>query len=226
VKRTGNRILDALAPAPFAAIEPHLSPITLTLREIAPDVPANACYFPVDCVLSVVVATREGTIETATVGNEGIVGTHAILGREHRSARWMCQVPGRALRLDAQHFAGLWEHDPQARMVLARYLEASIHALTQTAACNRVHLVVERCARWLLTISDRVDSPDFPLTHETLATTLGVRRAGISVAAAALQAAGHIKYRRGRFHVADRDGLESAACECYAVVRDLYAHAS
>jgi CRP-like cAMP-binding protein len=131
-------------------------------------------------------------------------------------------VPGRALRIAAERFAALYDGDAATRGIIGRHLDATVGALVQTVACNRVHLVSERCARWLLTISDRVGSPDFPLTHEALATTLGVRRAGVSVAAAALQRAGHIRYRRGKFHVSDPAGLRSVACECYGVVRDIY----
>ena len=227
MNRTGNRLLDALSPSAFASIEGSLAPMTVAHREVITHDAADAgCYFPVDCVLSVVTTTKAGALETATIGNEGVCGTHAVFGR-HVAVRWMCQVPGRVLRLSADQFHALWDLDAATRLLFARYLEASIHALTQTTACNRLHLVSERCARWLLTISDRVGSPDFPLTHETLATTLGVRRAGISVAASALQDAGHITYRRGRFHVADRAGLESAACECYGIVRTFYnGHAS
>jgi len=97
-----------------------------------------------------------------------------------------------------------------------------IDVLSQSVACNRLHLVSERCARWLLMSADRVHSADFPLTHEALATMLGVRRAGVSVAAAELQAAGYLSYRRGRFHMIDAARLESAACECYSVTRSIY----
>jgi CRP-like cAMP-binding protein len=112
-----------------------------------------------------------------------------------------------------------YDRDARLRVAVGRNLQATIDVLSQSVACNRLHLVSERCARWLLTSADRVRSADFPLTHEALATMLGVRRAGVSVAAAGLQAAGYLSYRRGRVHMIDVKGLESAACECYAVTR-------
>ena len=128
-------------------------------------------------------------------------------------------------RLEAWY--GSWDY-PYSRGITLKaapmpdYLQAVIDVLSQSVACNRLHLVSERCARWLLMSADRVHSPDFPLTHEALATMLGVRRAGVSVAAAALQSAGYLSYRRGRFHMIDSTGLESAACECYGVTRAIY----
>ena len=223
--RTGNVLLDALTPDAYASIAPFLTAVTLPAREpVAPAASgAPDAYFPIDCVIAVLTETRNGSaIETATIGNEGMCGTHLVFGTRPGASRWVCQVPGRALRITADRIAALYARDGNARIVIGRYLDATIAALAQTVACNRLHLVAERCARWLLTVSDRVGAVDFPLTHEALATTLGVRRAGISVAAAALQRAGHISYRRGKFHVNDAAGLESAACECYGVVRTLY----
>jgi hypothetical protein len=180
-------------------------------------------YFPIDCVIAILTPTRVGpAVETSTVGREGMCGTHRVWRKTIDVERWIGQVPGRALRLDAGRFAELCRRDPAACTIVARYLDGLVGALAQTVACNRLHLVLERCARWLLTIGDRVASPSFPLTHETLATTLGVRRAGISVAAATLQRAGYISYRRGKFHIIDPAGLESAACECYGAVRTIY----
>jgi CRP-like cAMP-binding protein len=185
--------------------------------------PAHDVYFPIDCVVSVVTTMNDGSaIETATVGYEGMCGAQVALGARGASGRWLCQIPGRAIKMSTGDFLRAYARDDGLRLVVGRYLHAVIDVLSQSVACNRLHLVIERCARWLLMSADRVRSPDFPLTHEALATMLGVRRAGVSVAAAALQAAGYLSYRRGRFHMIDLSGLETAACECYGVTRSIY----
>jgi CRP-like cAMP-binding protein len=209
----------------FAAIFPQLEIVPLGLRQTLYEDGASPSdvYFPIDCVISIVTTMKDGSaIETATVGYEGMCGAQAALGSQAMFGRWLCQIPGRAYKMSLQHFLTAHHHDARLRLGVGRYLQAVIDVLSQSVACNRLHLVSERCARWLLMSADRVRSADFPLTHEALATMLGVRRAGVSVAAAALQAAGYLSYRRGRFHMIDTHGLESAACECYGVTRAIY----
>jgi CRP-like cAMP-binding protein len=227
--RSGNTILDSLSDEGFAALSNDLEIVALGAREtlyedgsIAYDV-----YFPIDCVISVVTTMKDGSaIETSTVGFEGMCGAQAALGAKETFGRWFCQIPGRAYRMSVTRFLHYYERDDQLRDTVGGYLQAVIDVLSQSVACNRLHLVSERCARWLLMSHDRVHSPYFPLTHEALATMLGVRRAGVSVAAAALQSAGYLSYKRGRFHVIDPQGLETAACECYRVTRLLYDRAT
>jgi CRP-like cAMP-binding protein len=209
----------------FAAISHQLETVQLGVRQTIYDdgSPANDVYFPIDCVISVVTTMNDGSaIETATVGYEGMCGAQVALGTQETFGRWFCQIPGRAYKMSVGDFLRGYESNERWRLAVGRYLQAVIDVLSQSVACNRLHLVSERCARWLLMSADRVHSPDFPLTHEALATMLGVRRAGVSVAAAALQAAGYLSYRRGRFHIIHPAGLESAACECYAVTRAIY----
>jgi CRP-like cAMP-binding protein len=224
-KRSGNAILDAMSDDGFAAISHQLEIVELSVRQTLYEDGAspNEVYFPIDCVISIVTTMKDGAaIETATVGYEGMCGAQAALGAQAMFGRWFCQIPGRAYKMSLPLFLAAYERDAHLRLTVGRYLQAVIDVLSQSVACNRLHLVSQRCARWLLMSADRVRSADFPLTHEALATMLGVRRAGVSVAAAALQAAGFLSYRRGRFHMIDLDGLESAACECYAVTRTLY----
>jgi len=209
----------------FAAISDQLETVHLTVRQTLYEdgSPAHDVYFPIDCVISIVTTMNDGSaIETATVGYEGMCGAHVALGTQDMFGRWFCQIPGRAYKMSVDGFLHGYEHNARWRLAVGRYLQAVIDVLAQSVACNRLHLVSERCARWLLMSADRVHSPDFPLTHEALATMLGVRRAGVSVAAAALQAAGFLSYRRGRFHMIDPAGLETAACECYSVTRSIY----
>jgi CRP-like cAMP-binding protein len=224
-KRSGNSLLDSLTNEEFAAISDQLETVHLAVRQTLYEdgAPANDVYFPIDCVISVVTTMNDGSaIETATVGYEGMCGAQVALGTQEMFGRWFCQIPGRAYKMSVADFLQAYERNERWRLAVGCYLQAVIDVLSQSVACNRLHLVSERCARWLLMSADRVHSPDFPLTHEALATMLGVRRAGVSVAAAALQAAGYLSYRRGRFHMIDVAGLESAACECYAVTRAIY----
>lgn len=218
-------MLDALSPDGFAALAASLEIVPLAVRETIYDSGsiADKVYFPIDCVISVVTTMRDGSaIETMTIGHEGMCGARRTLGAAKVCGRWICQIPGRAYRMDTAVLLSRYAVDERLRLIIGRYLAAVIDVLAQSVACNRLHLVSERCACWLLRTHDRVKSPDFPLTHEALATMLGVRRAGVSIAAAALQNAGFISYKRGRFHVADVEGLETAACECYGVTRGIY----
>ncbi len=217
-----------MANGEFAALSDQLEIVPLNVRQTLYEDGSRVqdVYFPIDCVISVVTTMNDGSaIETATVGYEGMCGAQVALGTQDMFGRWFCQIPGRAYKMSVDDFLHAYEHSARWRLAVGRYLQAVIDVLSQSVACNRLHLVSERCARWLLMSADRVHSPDFPLTHEALATMLGVRRAGVSVAAAALQSAGFLSYKRGRFHMIDAAGLESAACECYGVTRAIYERA-
>lgn len=188
----------------------------------APDAPFDAVYFPQDCVASIVGATIGGIVEVATIGREGLVGLPIVLGGEPMPNRTFVQVPGTARRVDAAAMRQLLADEPQVRARLLRYVQALFAQISQSVACNRLHSLEERCARWLLMTHDRVGREDFALTHEFLAEMLGVRRPSVSIAAKTLQDAGCIQYRRGRVTILDRRCLERTACECYAVVRRQY----
>jgi CRP-like cAMP-binding protein len=218
-----------MANGDFGTISEQLETVHLTVRQTLYEdgSPVHDVYFPIDCVISVVTTMNDGSaIETATVGYEGMCGAQVALGTQDMFGRWFCQIPGRAYKMSVVEFLNCYQNNERWRLAVGRYLQAVIDVLSQSVACNRLHLVSERCARWLLMSADRVHASDFPLTHEALATMLGVRRAGVSVAAAALQAAGYLSYRRGRFHMIDPAGLETAACECYAVTRAIYERGS
>jgi CRP-like cAMP-binding protein len=161
-------------------------------------------------------------VEIATVGNEGMVGLEIFLGGEHTPAAAFCQVQGRAARIAADVFRQLARDSSPFTALLLRYTQAVLTQVAQSAACNRVHSIEERCARWLLMTHDRVPGDRFELTQEFLAEMLGTRRPSVSVAASILQRAGFIRYSRGRVEIVDRAGLESAACECYAVIASEY----
>jgi len=167
----------------------------------------------------------DGTaVETATVGNEGMVGLPVFHGVDRTAAQAFCQIPGDAFRVSTAAFRGELQYRGALGTLLGRYAEALFTQVAQSSACNRVHPMRERCARWLLTTHDRVGEDEFPLTHRFLAQMLGVRRATVTEAAGSLQAAGLIEYRMGTLRIRDRRGLESAACECYAIIRRAFGH--
>lgn len=222
----GNRLLamlTALAPAEFARLEPRLEPVALDAGHVAAaaDGPFAHVYFPETAVFSVINHMADGAaVEVGTIGNEGFAGIAVLLDAGASANEVVAQIPGFASRVPAAEFAAEIGGQPAFRHLLNRYASAYLTQVAQTAACNRLHGIEARCARWLLMTHDRVGaSAQFPLTQEYLAIMLGVRRSGVSVAASALQDAGLIRYSRGAIRVLDRDGLEAAACECYGIVR-------
>ncbi|HYZ16786.1 MAG TPA: Crp/Fnr family transcriptional regulator [Candidatus Acidoferrum sp.] len=222
-----NHLLDALPDAVRDAVEQSSERVRIPLRTTIyePGARIDQIYFPIDAVISVVTVMRDGTqIEVVTVGREGLTGAQALLDGVTATAgslTW-CQVSGEAYRIPYNRFAMLCDAYPDLRELVERYLSALLDVMAQSIACNRLHYVNQRCARWLLMTHDRVGRDEFPLTHEVLSTMLGVRRAGVSIAAAALQQAGYISYARGKFTVVDRAALEGAACECYAAINDAF----
>jgi CRP-like cAMP-binding protein len=181
-------------------------------------------YFPIDAVLSVVTQMRDGgSIEVGTVGREGVSAIPLLLGSTTSANESYCQVPGRAVVVSSDHFRRLLRaEDDRFRSVLDRFLQAYVNMLGQLAACNGKHTIYERCARWLLLTQDRVNSDKIALSHEYLAMMLGARRSGVTIAAAALQQAGFIRYAYGHIVILNRVGLETASCECYTVAREQF----
>jgi len=184
--------------------------------------PIERVIFPLVGVCSLLSVMEDGrSIEVATIGNEGFVGLpvflQATLTSSHRA---MVQVPGEAITLPAQRFIELTNSGGPLQRTLQRYAQALISQIGQGAACNRLHAVDQRCARWLLMTHDRVDGDEFALTQEFLGHMLGVGRQAVNEAASSLQDQELIRYGRGAITVLDRDGLERASCECYGVIRE------
>ncbi len=216
----GNRILDALPASESASLLPTLEHVSLKAYDIVYEAGERlaAVYFPTTAVLSVLTVMRDGdAVEIGTFGREGLSGAQLVLGGETTPSRLICQVPGDAYRMSVASFLHAFETGATLHRLATRYTEALFNFMGQSIACNRLHGVNERCARWLLLTYDRVDGDEFELTQEFLAIMLGVQRPVVSLAAAALQHAGFIRYRRGHVQVRDRAGLESAACECYGI---------
>jgi CRP-like cAMP-binding protein len=177
-------------------------------------------YFPLDAVLSIVARMEDGSeIEIGTIGREGMSAFPLLMGASSTANVCYCQVRGSAIKLPAVVFHELTASDQVFRQRLDRYLQAYVNMLGQLAACNRLHSIYARCARWLLMTRDRVDADYFPLTQVFLAMMLGTDRSGVAIAAGTLQRAGFIQYTRGTITIVNRSGLEDAVCECYAVAR-------
>lgn len=221
-----NRILAALPPEDLERLRPRLEPVGLEVRQVLfePNRPIEHVYFIESGAISLVSLVADGSaVETATVGNEGMVGLPVFLNAVSMAGQAFVQIPGAAYRLASADLREEVRRGSALAGLLGRYTQALFTLLAQMSACNRKHPVVERCARWLLLTHDRVGANDFPLTHRFLSQMLGVRRATVTEAAGALQKAGLIDYGRGRVAILDRAGLEAASCECYAIVRAEFA---
>jgi hypothetical protein len=187
------------------------------------DRPIEHVYFPIDAVLSVVTQLREGAIEMATIGREGVSAIPLLLGATESANQSYCQVPGSAVVMSSDVFRDLLDSgDVEFRTTLNRFLQAYINMLGQLAACNGIHSIYERSARWLLMTRDRVDSDEIALSEEYLSMMLGPARpgGGAPIAATSFERAGFIHYApEGPITILDRKGLEAVVCECYAVAR-------
>jgi CRP-like cAMP-binding protein len=221
-----NRLLELLPNGERVRLEVSMQRIPIRPHDMLypPGQPMEHVYFPLWGVVSLMTPLENGSaVETAVVGNEGMVGVQAFLGGGTiRNAQAMGQIPGEALRMTADHFRAEIEAGGKLRQILFSYSQALFTQISQGVACNGVHAIQERCARWLLEAHDRAGSDEFLLTQEFLSGMLGVRRPSVTVAARTLQTSGVIQYRRGRITVVDREGLEEASCECYHVIKDEY----
>jgi CRP-like cAMP-binding protein len=181
--------------------------------------------FPARGVVSMVKEMQGGTVEVGTVGHEGMVGISALLGVRRIGTRAFAQSPSTFDLIRVDDLDAVMETSPGTRHLLMRYVHAFHEEVAQSVACNRLHALEERCARWLLMTHDRTGSDTMQLKQRFLSYMLGVHRPAVSLAAGALQKAGFIRYRRGVITIIDRPGLEEAACECYAFGRDAFARA-
>jgi CRP-like cAMP-binding protein len=218
-----NRLLAALPVSEYQRLLPHLKTVPLKLKQILQkaDEEVRTIYFPGGGVCSVVSVMEDGRmVEVATVGNEGMIGITAIFGDEPPSTAAMVQVPEvEAQTMSVRMFKKEMERRGPFRELIARYCQAFIALIMQSSACNSLHPVEQRCARWLLMTHDRVGRDEFALTQEFLAVMLGVRRPTVTLVAGALQKAGLIDYGHKRIVILDRKALEAASCECHRVVK-------
>ena len=221
-----NKLLAALPTSDYERLIPHLKLVPLPTRQVLyePVEPITHVYFPQHAVISIVTSMQDGsTVEVGIVSNEGMVGIPVILGGNTTTTKAFVQVAGAGMQMDADVLRTEFKRGGAIQNLLLRYVQAIYSELAQAAACNRLHTLEERLARWLLTVSDRLESEEFPLTQEFIAQMLGVRRSGVTVAASTLSRAGMISYQRGHISILNREDLEATSCECYQVIQKEFA---
>jgi CRP-like cAMP-binding protein len=220
-----NQILAPLDKAEYQELFSQLERVTFDLGEnvYEADAPIDHVYFPETAVFSMLATMEDGrTVEVGPVGNEGLVGLTVALGANTTTDRVLIHIPGKALRLNARGLkAELISGRTTLSQNLTRYTRMLLAMTARTSACYKLHSVEQQLARWLLTMTDYVGK-ELRLTHDLIALTLGVRRAGVTVAANSFRTSGLIDYRRSHIQVTDREGLEAMACECYRVVKGEY----
>lgn len=217
-----NRILRSLSPSTLKRILPALEPLNMAQSQVINhiDRPIEYLYFINRGLVSFVKTMQDGrTVEIGAVGIEGVTDPNALFGVDTAIVDSMVQIPGMAFRIKRDVLRHEIEKDDALRGMMQKYACFAISQLVQTAACNRLHSLQERCCRWLLIAHDSALSDTFPLTQEFLAMMLGVHRPGVSIAASFLQKAGLIQYARGCVTITNRSGLEDAACECYGAIQ-------
>jgi CRP-like cAMP-binding protein len=215
-----NRLLTLLRAEDRERLFPHLEPVVLEYRRPLYNAsePIEFVHFIESGVGSLVLTLANGqAAEVGTIGNEGIVGLPVLLGDETGPTSVYVQVPGTGQRMRAEIFRRELERSAPMRATMLRYAHAFFNQVALSAACASLHSLEQRCCRWMLMTHDRMQSDEFLLTQEFLAMMLGVRRAGVSVAAAGLKRARLIRYIRGNVTIIDRKGLELRSCECYGV---------
>ena len=217
-----NRILQSIPDQEFRLLRSHLHSVEWTSHEVLyePPQPLEFLHFPNDGLLSLVAVFTGGkTVEAGIVGKEGFVGLPAAIGLNRSPLREIVQIAGQGVRMQASVLRATLNSAPELRRKLETFAVLLGLQVAQTAACNRLHDVEQRLARWLLMAQDRASSEVLPITHDFLATMLGTDRPSVSLAAGLLQKRGVIEYARGSVRVQNRGELERSSCECYGTIR-------
>ena len=221
-KQVSNKILLSIPDSDYSSLRPHLEYVSLPNHRVLRDGGGKLefAYFPNRGLISLVVVMKDGrTAEAGIVGNEGFTGTLAAVGLSRSPLQAVVQITGDGFRVEVGALQNTLESAPHLRLILSRYAAIRGMQVAQTAACNRLHDIEQRLARWLLMTQDRVDSRSLPITHDFLATMLGTDRPTVSLAAGVLQKKKLIEYTRGAVEIVNRKKLEDSACECYGVIR-------
>ena len=221
-KPVSNKILLSTSDRDYGLLRPHLEYVSLPNHLVIHEAGGKLefAYFPTRGLISLVVVMKNGrTAEAGIVGNEGFTGTLAAVGLRRSPFQAVVQITGDGFRVEVGALQDTLESAPHLQLVLSRYAAIRGMQVAQTAACNRLHDIGQRLARWLLMTQDRVDSGSLPITHDFLATMLGTDRPTVSLAAGVLQKKKLIAYTRGAVKIVNRKKLEVSACECYGVIR-------
>ena len=218
-----NVILSRLSRGSLESLRPHLQPVELEVKQVIyqPNRPIKDAYFVETGMISVVSIMADGkSIEVGTIGREGVAGGVVLLGAKTVPHQYYVQMAGHGHCVDVAVLKDVAKQDDEFRDIFLRG-QVAFHTQTmQSAACNGLHSVTQRCCRWLLMSQDRINGDDVPLTHEFLALMLGVRRASVSEVLKPLQDRGWIGSNRGTITILDRKGLETGSCECYDIVTE------
>lgn len=225
IRHRANRLLAALDPEDFAALEPHLELVELPKGKVVYEAGATVThtYFPHDTIISLTTILHDGgSVEMAVFGREAMFGFVSAMMSRKSFGNYVTQLPGTASRIAVERMNEVVRHRPHIREIILNFTEALLAQTLQTVACNAVHSVEARCCRWILSTRDRLDCDALPLTHETLAEMLGVQRSTVSSVTRALQMEGLIQQGRGVITITDRTGLEEMSCECYRTIRNSF----
>src|SRR3954454_24570500 len=217
-----NRLLALLDSETSDRLQPAFEVRPLHARQILmhPDAPLSRGYFPLDGALSLIAFDASGSgVEVGSIGYEGLLGLPIILGTITMPLQGIVQLPGSAASLPADVMRAEHERGESFHQVVDRYVAALLFQTSQSVACNRLHDLQQRGARWLLTMDDRYGGEAMPLTHEFLAMMLGTSRPKVSASLAAIARQDIIQTSRGSVCILDRRGLEDASCECYGLIR-------
>jgi len=220
-----NHLLAALPADEFSRLEPNLEPVSLSLGEVIYESgeQLDHIYFPTTAIISLLYIMENGaTAEIGMAGNDGLVGIALYMGGSTTPSRAVVQSAGNTFKMTSRAMNDEFSLGGVFQKILLRYTQSLMTQISQTAVCNRLHSVENQLCRWLLINHDLLKTNKLIMTHDLIANMLGVRREGVSIAASHLQKKGLIKYVRGTITMLDRDALETAACECYRVVKDEY----
>ena len=221
-KPVSNKLLLSTSDSEYNCLRPHLEyiplPNHLLLHESGETL--EFAFFPNRGLISLVVVMKDGkTAEAGIIGNEGFIGTPAAVGLSRSPLQAVVQITGDGFRVEVAALQNTLESTPHLQLMLSRYAVVQGMQVAQTAACNRLHDIKQRLARWLLMTQDRVDSESLPITHDFLATMLGTDRPSVTLAAGVLQKKKLIEYTRGAVKIVNRKKLEDSACECYGITQ-------
>jgi len=220
-KPVSNLILLSTSDSEYDSLRPHLEYVSLPNHLVLHEAGTlEFAYFPNQGLISLVVVMKNGeTAEAGIVGKKGFIGIPASVGLNRSTLQAVVQITGDGFRVAVGALQKILKSASQLQLMLSRYAVVQGMQVAQTAACNRLHDVEQRLARWLLMVQDRVNSESLPITHDFLATMLGTDRPSVSVAAGVLQKKKLIEYTRGAVKIVNRKNLEDSACECYEVIR-------